>query len=41
MLMDLENIEKLFVKKYNKKARANKANAATASKTTDAGMRFR
>jgi hypothetical protein len=35
MLMDLENIEKLFVKKYNKKARANKAKAATASKTAE------
>ncbi len=28
MLMDLENIKKLFDKKYNKKARANKAKAA-------------
>jgi hypothetical protein len=35
MLMDLENIEKLFVEKYNKKARANKAKAATASKTAE------
>jgi hypothetical protein len=35
MLMDLENIEKLFIKKYNKKARANKAKAATASKTAE------
>jgi hypothetical protein len=35
MLMDLENIEKLFVKKYNKKARASKAKAATASKTAE------
>ncbi len=35
MLMDLKNIEKLFVKKYNKKARANKAKAATASKTAE------
>jgi hypothetical protein len=35
MLMDLENIEKLFVKKYNEKARANKAKAATASKTAE------
>jgi hypothetical protein len=32
MLQDLENIEKLFVEKYNKKARANKAKAATAPK---------
>jgi hypothetical protein len=31
MLMDLENIAKLFVKKYNEKARANKARAATVS----------
>jgi hypothetical protein len=35
MLMDLENIEKIFVEKYNKKARANKAKAATASKTAE------
>jgi hypothetical protein len=35
MLMDLENIKKLFVKKYNEKARANKAQAATASKTAE------
>jgi hypothetical protein len=35
MLMDLENIKKLFVEKYNKKARANKAKAATASKTAE------
>jgi hypothetical protein len=35
MLMDLENIEKVFVKKYNEKARANKAKAATASKTAE------
>jgi hypothetical protein len=35
MLMDLKNIEKLFVKKYNEKAKANKAKAATASKTTE------
>ncbi len=33
--MDLENIEKIFVEKYNKKARANKAKAATASKTAE------
>ncbi len=33
MLMHLKNIEKLSVKKYNKKARSNKAKAATASKT--------
>ncbi len=35
MLMDLENIEKLFVEKYNEKAKANKAKAATASKTAE------
>jgi hypothetical protein len=35
MLMDLENIEKLFVEKYNKKARANKAKATTASKMAE------
>ncbi len=33
MLQDLKNIKKLFVKKYNKKAQANKAKAATAPKT--------
>jgi hypothetical protein len=32
MLQDLENIEKLFVERYNEKARANKAKAATAPK---------
>jgi hypothetical protein len=32
MLQDLENIEKLFVEKYNEKAQANKAKAATAPK---------
>jgi hypothetical protein len=35
MLQDLENIKKLFVEKYNEKARANKANAATAPKTAE------
>ncbi len=35
MLQDLENIKKLFVKKYNKKAQANKAKAATAPKTAE------
>jgi hypothetical protein len=35
MLQDLENIKKLFVKKYNKKAQANKAKAATASKAAE------
>ena len=32
ILLDLENIEKLFVERYNEKARANKAKAATALK---------
>ncbi len=32
MLQDLKNIKKLFVEKYNKKAQANKAKAATAPK---------
>jgi hypothetical protein len=35
MLMDLKNIEKLFIEKYNEKARVNKAKAATASKTAE------
>jgi hypothetical protein len=35
MLMDLKNIKKLFVEKYNEKARANKDKAATASKTAE------
>ncbi len=35
MLQDLENIKKLFVEKYNEKARANKAKAATAPKTVE------
>ncbi len=35
MQIDLENIEKLFVKKYNKKAKTNKAKAATASKMAE------
>jgi hypothetical protein len=35
MLQDLENIEKLFVEKYNEKAQANKAKAATAPKTAE------
>ncbi len=35
MLQDLENVEKLFVEKYNKKARANKAKAATAPKMAE------
>ncbi len=35
MLQDLENIKKLFVEKYNEKARANKATAATAPKMAE------
>jgi len=35
MLQDLENIKKLFVEKYNKKAQANKAKAATAPKMAE------
>jgi hypothetical protein len=35
MLMYLKNNEKLFVEKYNEKVRANKAKAATASKTAE------
>ena len=35
MLLDLENIEKLFVEWYNEKAQANKAKAATAPKLGD------
>jgi hypothetical protein len=35
MLQDLENIEKLFIEKYNEKAQANKAKAATAPKTAE------
>jgi hypothetical protein len=35
MLQDLKNIKKLFVKKYNEKAQANKAKAATAPKTAE------
>jgi hypothetical protein len=35
MLQDLENIDKLFVKKSNEKARANKAKAATAPKMAE------
>jgi hypothetical protein len=35
MLQDLENIEKLFIEKYNKKAWANKAKAATAPKAAE------
>jgi hypothetical protein len=35
MLQDLKNIKKLFVEKYNKKAQANKAKAATAPKMAE------
>ncbi len=35
MLQDLKNIKKLFVEKYNEKARANKAKAATAPQTAE------
>ncbi len=35
MLQDLKNIKKLFVEKYNEKAQANKAKAATAPKTAE------
>jgi hypothetical protein len=35
MLQDLENIKKLFVEKYNEKAQANKAKAATALKMAE------
>ena len=35
MLQDLKNIEKLFIERYNEKARANKAKAATAPKADE------
>ncbi len=35
MLQDIENIEKLFIKKHNKKTQANKDKAATASKMAE------
>jgi hypothetical protein len=35
MLQDLENIKKIFVEKYNEKARSNKTKAATAPKTAE------
>ncbi len=38
MLPELEIIKKVFVKKYNKKAKANKAKAATVSKAGEARM---
>jgi hypothetical protein len=36
MIPDLENIDKVFVGKYNKKAKAKKAKVATASKAGEA-----
>jgi hypothetical protein len=36
MLPHIESIEKVFVKKYNKKAKANKAKVATVSKAGEA-----
>jgi hypothetical protein len=41
MLQDLENIKKLFVEKYNKKAQANKAKAATAPKMAERVLKKR
>jgi hypothetical protein len=35
MLPGLESIEKVFVKKYNKKTKADKAKVATASKADE------
>ncbi len=35
MLQDLKNIDKIFIKKYNKKAQANKSKAASAPKTAE------
>jgi hypothetical protein len=35
MLQDLKNIKKLFIEKYNKKARVNKAKSATAPKMAE------
>jgi hypothetical protein len=35
MLQDLKNIKKLFIKKYNEKAQANKAKAAAVPKTAE------
>jgi hypothetical protein len=37
MLLDLENIEKVFVKKFHEKAKANKAKVATAYKAGEHG----
>ncbi len=36
MLPDLENIKKVFIEKYNEKAKANKAKVVTASKAGEA-----
>ena len=38
MLLDLENMEKFFAKRYNEKAQANKAKAATATKAAELCM---
>jgi hypothetical protein len=35
MLLDLENIEKLFVEKYNEKTQTNKAKVAAAAKVAE------
>jgi hypothetical protein len=35
MLQDLGNVEKVYVEKYNKKAKVNKAKVSTASKADD------
>ena len=38
MLLDLENTEKVFIEKYNKKTKANKAKVSTTSKAGEACM---
>jgi hypothetical protein len=38
MLLELKNIKKLFAKRYNKKAQANKAKAAAATKAAELRM---
>ena len=35
MLQDLQNIEKVFIKKFNKKAKVNKSKASTTPKADD------
>jgi hypothetical protein len=35
MLLDLENMEKVFAERYNEKAQANKAKAARATKAAE------